>query len=270
MFWNKDSMLYWWELVKDLPVPKPKTKILRLDEETVMKFFRFPNELSKEEKKEFLKKVEEIIEQLKKFARELGGYPVFLRTDYTSGKFIPLKEPLYMIKSEDDFRKIWNLICECHEPADVHFLLPPKPNALILREWLNIEKWTNVIERYNTIEVRAFIKDGDVVEIYPYYHFEELLQHLPRRLDIIELEKLKKDYEQYVKVIERDLQQIAKYSLIIARKVEGYWSVDFAKAGKWYFIDMATGKLSWRPEKMDEYDKRLNRKLKKLEGNLLV
>ena len=36
MFWNKDSMLYWWELVKDLPVPKPKTKILRLDEETVM------------------------------------------------------------------------------------------------------------------------------------------------------------------------------------------------------------------------------------------
>jgi len=30
--------------------------------------------------------------------------------------------------------------------------------------------------------------------------------------------------------------------MIIAKKVEGYWSVGFAKAGKWYFIDMATGK----------------------------
>jgi len=254
---DRNSMLYWWGLVKDLPVPKPRTRILRLDERTVRMFFEFPH-LPREEKRKFTRKVEEIIEQLRGFAEELGGYPVFLRSDYTSGKFCYYDDPLYMIRSEEDFKKIWSLICECHEPLDVHFLLPPRPNALIVREWLNIEKWAGVIKRYNTIEVRVFIKDGSVVEIYPYYHFEELLKHLPRRLDIIELEKLKKDYEQYVKIIERDLQQIVKYSSIIARKVEGYWSVDFAKAGEWYFIDMATGELSWMPQRMDEFDRRLN------------
>ena len=253
---DRNSMLYWWGLVKDLPVPKPRTRILRLDERTVRMFFEFPH-LPREEKRKFTRKVEEIIEQLRGFAEELGGYPVFLRSDYTSGKFCYYDDPLYMIRSEEDFKKIWSLICECHEPLDVHFLLPPRPNALIVREWLNIEKWTNIIDRYNTLEVRLFIKDGKVVEVYPYYHWTGIEERLSKRLGE-KIKELRKDYERYVNAIKRDLDILLKYARVVAERVEGYWSVDFAKAGEWYFIDMATGELSWMPQRMDEFDRRLN------------
>ena len=62
--------------------------------------------------------------------------------------------------------------------------------------------------------------------------------------------------ENLVAVIRRDLDVLVGYGEVIARRVEGYWSVDFAmSSGKWYFIDMAIGEASWKPRKLDVLDK---------------
>ena len=36
---DKNSMLYWWELVKDLPSPKPKTIIIKLKDKDSYNFY---------------------------------------------------------------------------------------------------------------------------------------------------------------------------------------------------------------------------------------
>jgi len=129
-------MLYWWELVKDLPVPKPKTVIVKLRDEDVAMFFDcfFALEEGRrsEECVEFRSRVREILEELKRAAEQVRGYPVFLRSDYTSGKHYSYRNPLYRIESPKDFAKIWNLICECHEPMPYAFFMPPRPNALVV------------------------------------------------------------------------------------------------------------------------------------------
>lgn len=37
----------------------------------------------------------------------------------------------------------------------------------------------------------------------------------------------------------------------VAKRFEGYWSVDFARLrdGRWVLIDMALGEVSWHPKK---------------------
>jgi len=252
---DKNSMLYWWDLVKDLSIPKPKTIVIKLREEDVDMFlYCYFEEVSGKKSKSYERfrgRLKEIFGELKKAVEVLGGYPVFLRTDYTSGKHYSYRDPIYRINNEKDLSKVWVLICECHEPLDVHFLLPPKPHALVLREWLNIEKWTNIIDRYNTVEARLFIKGGKAVEAYPYYHWSGLEERISKRLGE-KIKELRRDYERYVSIIKEDLDVLLKYAGVIAEKVEGYWSVDFVRTDRgWYFIDMALGALgeySWKPK----------------------
>jgi len=265
---DKNSMLYWWDLVKDLPIPKPKTIIIKLEPELVDLIFKCYYETLDYGKSKACEKVKpklrEIFEKMKKVVNELGGFPVFLRTDYTSGKHYSYKNPLYRLDSEKDFEKIWVLICECHEPLNITFLLPPKPHALVLREWLNIETWTSKINHYNKIEVRFFIKDGKITEVYPYYHFSGLAEKYYDRLSEEGLRELWQDYKNYIEVIKNDLKTLVKYALIIAKHVDGYWSLDFAKAGKWYFIDMALGKVSWKPKEIMKEDRELLARTKEI------
>lgn len=46
-----------------------------------------------------------------------------------------------------------------------------------------------------------------------------------------------------------EILTLTKYSELVGKEIEGFWSVDFAKAKKgiWYLIDMALGKNSWHP-----------------------
>ena len=46
------------------------------------------------------------------------------------------------------------------------------------------------------------------------------------------------------------MRLLTGYASMVARAIEGFWSVDFCKGadGQWYLIDMATGANSWHPE----------------------
>ena len=271
---DRNSMLYWWGLVRDASVPKPKTIIVRLEERDVDMFFRcYEDPGERGECREFRRRINRIFEELKEAVESLGGYPVFLRTDYTSGKHYSYVNPLYWLGQEADLWKVWPLICECHEPFETGVFAPPRPHALVVREWLDIERWTDRLPRYNTVEARLFIRNGEVEEVYPYYHWSGIIEHYRRQeigasiffsanpAPVIrtlrrEIEETRRDYEKnLVERIKRDLGLLVKYGRIISERIEGYWSVDFVLAGgEWYFIDMAVGEASWKPRKLDETD----------------
>ena len=112
------------------------------------------------------------------------------------------------------------------------------------------------------MEVRGFIKNGIVEELYPYYHWSGLVENVSGDI----LNEVRRDYEKnFIEVIRRDLPIILKYSKLIAERMDGYWSVDFARTEKdWYFIDMALGESSWRPEELDDADKKIQEALREV------
>ena len=253
---DKNSMLYWFEKVRKLPVPKPKTAILKLDEQLVDEIFECY--YSDRRSAELEVKIEEVYRLLRRCVIAVGGFPAFLRSDQTSGKnFVVSGEPLYLLKNEGDFEKIWALIVECHEPMNILMFAPPKPKALVVREWLKIERWTGKITKYNTIEVRVFAEKGEIKKIYPYFHWSGLKRHLAY-LGASE-ESLYEDYVgNYLVAIKRGLRDIIRYAKTISSIFDEEWSIDFALAnGKWFFIDMALAETSWRPSEEDETDRLL-------------
>jgi len=259
---SKNSMLYWFERTKKLHVPMPRTAILKLDEELIDEVFEFY--YNDKRPRLFEEKIKEVYRLLKRCVDVVGGFPAFIRSDQTSGKnFVVGDEPLYLLKSEKDFEKIWALIVECHEPMDVLMFAPPKPKALVVREWLEIERWTSKIGKYNTIEVRVFAEKGEIKKIYPYFHWSGLKRHLAF-LDVSgeAEEALRRDYiSNYLFAIKRGLRDIIRYAKIISMEFDEEWSIDFAltRNGKWFFIDMALAETSWRPSEEDETDRLLEK-----------
>lgn len=70
---SKNSMLYWFPLIKDLPIPQPKTAIVRLNQKE--------KKLMGEEKLSDITRQKVMNTILAKFS-----LPVFIRTDFASGK----------------------------------------------------------------------------------------------------------------------------------------------------------------------------------------
>ena len=271
-----NSMRYWWPKVAELDIPKPATVIEPL-EDIVEDVFRCV--LSEGEDRGACsaakEKAQTLATTLDKAVKErLGGYPVFMRTDYSSCKHYSAQvfgKPLYRIDSKEDFIKhIFPLIAECHSyiPARTPFG-PPRPSAIVLREWLNIEKWTDKLPGfYGNIEVRVITKNGRVARVFPYYHRTGIEKHFSDAGP----EVFEEYRERYVQAILEGLTEIVEYADKIASapgiRRRG-WSIDLAlvnKDGKrvWYFIDMALAEASWAPTRETEEDRIIDTALDQL------
>ena len=266
---DPNSMLFWWRYVVGLPVPKPRTVIIEIEDRTVDLMFKCLDE-DVEACREASREIKSLIELLDDCVKEVGGYPVFMRTDQTSCKHYSLRNPVYRVEKKEDFAKLFTLIVECHEMASVAVFGPPRPRAVAIREWLDIDTWTDLLPGfYKNVEVRVIAEKGRVTDIWPYYHWSGLEEHFRDRVD---LKKLRQDYlSKYVATVSRELGKIAEYASIIARAGElaSYsWSIDFARVnGEWYFIDMALAEASWKPEKRLNEDIALREKLRSIVGS---
>jgi len=250
------SMLYWWDKIKDLPIPKPKTIIIPIPDEVVDYIFKCYDDQDEACSKS-PESYHEFVKVLKQEARKLG-FPLFMRSDQTSCKFFKLGDkPLYRIDNEKELGRFWILIAECHEMTSIGVFEAPRPKAIILREWLDIDclyelKINNRVWRRLTIEVRVMVKDGEVEQYFPYWHKEVIEREwqwlIPDQIREQEMSKLWKAYEEYVKILENEKETFLNYAKQIAKTLDGYWSVDFARVkSTWYLIDMARGELSWKP-----------------------
>lgn len=221
---DKNSMLYWYPMIRDLDIPQPKTAIYKIP------------------KKELGRIMETNAENLdmkliKKVAGRIG-YPLFLRTDQASGKH-SWDRTCYVPDSKSLKSHIFEVI-SFNYGADICGL-PFK--ALIFRKYIQMDTlftafWGNMPVNP---EVRFFINNGNIA-CYHWYWIEDAIKN-PSRDDWKELiAKAKETVE--IDKLKQEAQKVA------GEFKEGYWSVDFcrSKDQKWYLIDMATGEDSWHDE----------------------
>jgi len=139
-------MLYWFPLIRDLPIPQPKTEFLMLTEEELKILYE--------------EEVPESVTQKVKAVCDRIGYPCFLRTDLASGKHSWKKSCFIDGKTE-----LWAHIYEvvtfnlCAGVVGLDF------KALVVREFIPMDSRFTAF--YGDMPVnperRYFIKDGKVL-----------------------------------------------------------------------------------------------------------
>lgn len=201
---SENSQLYWWPKIQGLGIPLPETRIVTGDEAA-----------------------------LKVAAAELG-YPVFIRTDYTSLKH-SWKNTAYVTAPEDLGPNVTTLA------MDSHFQGLPV-NAIIIRKILDLETTFEAFSGNLPIhkEQRFFI-DNDLVCCHHPYWPEHAIEGQTANPD------WKAKLKQLNEITFHETILLAGYATKVGSVVSGYWSVDFAKAkdGTWYLLDMAVGEDSF-------------------------
>jgi len=222
---DKDSMLFWYPKIKDLPIPQPKTEIILI----TWSFGSDGNSIEIDD--ESFKLIKEKAKNFK--------FPLFVRTDHGSGKH-DWKDTCFVEKPNQLKRHIKNLIL-WGLAADVIGL---PCNAIVLREYIQMNNLFIAFWGKMPVnpEIRFFINDGEVL-CWHWYWIEDAI-----RFPSVEnwreiLDKCRNS------ISEEEIETLNKYAKLVSEKLEGYWSVDFcqAKDGTWYLIDCALGKNSWHP-----------------------
>lgn len=237
---RESSMLNWYPKIKDLDIPQPKTEILLLNEDEKILFFKFLED-------ETYPHVVAIMAKLYAKAAKIG-YPLFLRSDQGSGKH-RWENTCFVDKQDKLIRNIKNLLLWHHEVS----LIGLPHDAIVFREYIEMDSKFKAFEGMPICpERRYFIKDGKIVEKFPYWP----LNAIHFRSHGVEYEKVENWKYLLLKMnreTPEEIRILTKYAEMVAEVLWGYWSVDFCKAlnGKWYLIDMAKGEVSWHP-KMDE------------------
>jgi len=219
---DENSMDNWYPKIVDLDINTPKT--VRIDAEM------FPDNsddiigYSKEE-------AEKAIEQL-------GGCPVFIRTDKASAKH-KMKQ-ISKVESKDEVhKKIHDLARDNRDKGffGVHF------NSIYFREWLNISHGFRAFHGDVKVgyEIRAFVRDGEI-ECKHFYWVKDAIER-PNKEKWETLWEFGKAYT--MNRWDEAKEQVEK----VAEVFDGWWSVDLAltEEGEWYVIDLARGKDSFHP-----------------------
>ncbi|MHC1625633.1 MAG: ATP-grasp domain-containing protein [Methermicoccaceae archaeon] len=215
---ERNSLLYWYPIVKNI-AKTPETVWVKVDYDFGL-LERIPDN---------------IIEELKSKVREVNGYPVFMRTDTFSGKHGYL-DTCY-VPSEDKLERNLHILIDMSFAHDLFF------RAICLREFIELDwRFKAFLGLPIAPEVRVMIRDN-IVERWFFYWVKDAI----RRPDREDWERL---HEEMVRIAREEQDKFLRVAERVARKFDGYWSVDFARGrdGEWYLIDMALGEVSWTPE----------------------
>lgn len=231
----EDSLLHWYPKTKDLGILTPKTSIIELNDKEredykgqdidAFDYSRLVNEITRTIDSEY-------------------KLPVFLRTDFFSGKHL-WKKTCYLSDINNLRDNLFELFCES-VLADL-FGLPLE--AMIVREFIQMDTIFKAFygEMPVNPERRYFIREGKVICRHPYWESKVFT-----RREGIE-EKLPKNWRVLLaeanKETEKEINLLTEYSERVGKVLDGFWSVDFCKSKKgiWYLIDMALGEQSWHP-----------------------
>ncbi len=221
---DRNSLLFWYPKIKDV-VPTPRTVWVEIPEDE-LPIRWLDSDIPERLERRFKEKAREI------------GYPLFMRTDHFSGKH-EYEHTCYVPSEDKLIPNLYSLI-EMNYIVDV-FGLPI--GAIVFREFVELDYEFRAFygKLPIAVEVRWFIRNGDVQCCHFYWKEDAIV--LPDVSDWMgRLRRMeKRAYD------ELDIHK--KLALKVAKVMDGYWSVDFArtKSGEWICIDMALGERSYHP-----------------------
>jgi hypothetical protein len=223
---NKSSMLYWLPLIRDLPIPQPRTEFV----------------LSKDDWWKYLdgeRLPEQDIKTLKEAIKRMG-YPVFIRTDLASGKHQFLSSS-YIDNEDKITQNLFGLI-EQNALRDLWF------DSIVVREFIYLDYRFEAFDGLPIgCERRYFIKDGEVVCHHPYW-IEDAIRFY-RQSKRWENTTWRKWLQELNTESDIEIRILTNYAEMVAFVLDGAWPIDFArdKGGKYWLIDMAQAEQSWHP-----------------------
>jgi hypothetical protein len=254
-------MLYWWPLVHDLPVPKPRTWLVEvghrvlvdwLDAEMGPRLWQ-PDEARRA--RDVADEIEagwaaagdwpgcdQIIDArgrmwwmaIQTAAQDLGA-PLFLRNDLGAGKY-DWRHTCYL----DD---IGRLRAQLANVLEAGVSMGQACSGIALRQYIQADWRFKAFHGQMPIapERRLFVDNGRVVCWHPYWG-EEMILAADRRNWELELATMNL-------MGEDEIELLIERTEMVGERLEGYWSVDWMRGqdGEWYLIDVALGHDSWHP-----------------------
>lgn len=220
-------MRFWYPLIRGI-IPTPKTTIIDLEEGDLDLLFEmldgknFPEKLHSR-----------IIKASKQYS-----FPLFFRTDFTSGKH-SFVETCY-VKEEGEFKSHIFALFEDTILKDINI------GAFVIREYLPL---VAPFEAFNHLPIakerRYFVEDGIIICHHPYWPEEAI--------EFYRDTKKPKNWKEDLRMINYEHPSEIRFLSLLAKDfsihVPGAWSVDFAlpQDHDWIMIDAAEAHRSWHP-----------------------
>lgn len=225
---NKNSMFYWWPIVKDCGVPMPKTIMIRHEDAFKGKLSYDPIDGKPDPA------FDEMLEGAKRAAAEIG-YPIFLRSDGTANKH-DWKNSCY-VEQENQLRAH---ICNILEMTAMT-MFGLSFNGVAIREFLKLNWRFTAMHGEMPVarEFRMFVKDGKLQCWHPYWP--------PASIKKPSIEKWYPVLCELQTIGAVELTHVTELAETIGRVIDGHWSIDLCQTinGEWYMTDMALAENSY-------------------------
>lgn len=219
------SLSSWFPIIEAAGIPVPKTIILEMPEDAQKDMWEmFDGKAPGEAIKLFAKEIADKAVSL--------GFPLFLRTNETSGKH-NWKHTCFVEKPEDVLSRVYG-IAEFSEIAD--FMGMPW-HTWVLREMLPTIPF-GICPRYGDMpicrEFRFFVEDGEIKCSHPYWPLESLIDGGAENIDYKELRTMP------------DEALLNDLAVKVGKAIPGAWSVDLLETKRgWFVTDMAEAHKSY-------------------------
>ncbi|OGC89269.1 MAG: hypothetical protein A2W25_04375 [candidate division Zixibacteria bacterium RBG_16_53_22] len=234
---DNTSMLYWYPKIKKLTIPQPWTGVVKcktnITETLSNTNADFLSEKAIGENID-IAAVEKLCERL--------GYPVFMRSDYTSHKH-NWKKSCFVTKKKDIIPHLQD-IAHFSVCADIFTGIPF--TAVMIRQYIKMASLFTAFHGAMPVnpEWRFFIHDGKIVCSH-WYWIEDAIRNPSK-----ENWKALMNTARSLTMVDGGFTTLTGYAKMVAKVLKGSWSIDFCLGANdvWYLIDMAESFKSWHPE----------------------
>jgi hypothetical protein len=229
---DKNSMLYWWPIVKDLGIVMPRTELIPIKDKS---FDVLANIIDGKEPFAEMPIVKSVCAKM--------GYPIFLRTDHLSGKHD--WERTCFIEKETDLPSHIGALIEESLTAGI---LGVPFTALAVRNYIPMDILFTAFWGKMPVnpEIRVFVKAG-VIQCRHWYWITDAIRNpsIEDWKEVLDRTKIRVESSE-------ELDHVSDVACLVAQALHDHgddeqWSVDFCRSaiGEWVMIDMAIGRNSW-------------------------
>lgn len=219
----RSSMFFWWPLIRDLDIPKPKTVMIEWKvEESPFEILDGKTTVA----------MSEFIAEIKAAADGLG-YPFFLRSDEVSNKH-EWGRSCYVESGDRIAQNLSSILELTAMEFGIGF------RGVAVREFLDLDsRFTSHNGMPVAAERRYFVKDGIIECFHPYWP--------PAAISRPSVRDWKERLEELQTQSAGEFALLKRHAEKVCRAAGGHWSIDFCRHrnGTWYLTDMAPGELSY-------------------------